>query len=101
MRIARVIGKITLNQQLAEIQPGSYLVVCPLDRGALMGRTPASPPETLVLYDSLAARDGDRVGMVEGREASAPFYPAKVPYDAYNACILDEIDFQPVLKPGG
>ncbi len=98
MRISRVIGKVTLNQQMPEIQPGNYLIVRPYDRGALVGRNQGSPEETLVVYDCLAAREGDLVGMTEGREASAPFYPAKVPYDAYNACILDAIDFRPVLE---
>ena len=98
MRISRVIGKVTLNRRMPEIQPGSYLIVRPYDRGALVGRNQGSTEETLVLYDCLAAREGDLVGMVEGREASAPFYPTKVPYDAYNACILDSIDFRPVLE---
>jgi microcompartment protein CcmK/EutM len=98
MRISRVIGKVTLNRRMPEIRPGSYLIVRPYDRGALAGRNEGSTEETPVLYDCLAARDGDLVGMVEGREATAPFYPAKVPYDCYNACILDEIDFRPVLE---
>lgn len=98
MRISRVFGKITLNRRMAELPPGNYLLVRPYDRGALLGQNQGSADETLVLYDCLAARDGDLVGMVEGREATAPFHPAKVPFDCYNACILDSIDFQPVLK---
>jgi hypothetical protein len=50
-----------------------------------------------VLWDCLAAREGDLVGLVEGREAAVPFWPRKVPYDSYNACILDTVDFEPVL----
>ena len=101
MRISRVIGKITLNRRMAELQPGNYLLVRPLDRGGLAGRNQGSTEETPVLYDCLAAREGDLIGMVDGREASAPFHPAKVPYDAYNACILEAIDFQPVLALPG
>jgi microcompartment protein CcmK/EutM len=96
VRIARVIGKLTLNQQLPDLRPGSYLVVRTCNRGTLAGRNEGND-ETLVLYDSLGAREGDLVGLVEGREATAPFYPEKVPYDCYNACILDSVNFRPVL----
>ena len=98
MRIARVIGKVTLNKKMAEILPGSYLLVRPFNRGTLAGANKGSEDETVVLFDPLAAREGDLVGLVEGREASVPFHPAKVPFDAYNACILDDLDFQPVLE---
>lgn len=116
MRIAKVIGKITLNSRLKELVPGRYLIVKPLSRQALAavsstgaspvsarvaGVSPASiiPPggETLVLWDDLGAREGDLVGLVEGREATAPFQPKRVPYDCYNAAILDNVYFEPVL----
>jgi hypothetical protein len=84
---------------MAELLPGTYLIVRPYDRGALAGKNPGSMEESVIVYDTLAAREGDLVGMVEGREATMPFRPARVPYDAYNACILDAIDFQPVLGP--
>jgi ethanolamine utilization protein EutN len=101
MRIARVIGKVTLNRKMVEVLPGNYLIVRPFNRGTLSGANAGSSDETLVLYDPLAAREGHLVGLVEGREASVPFHPDKVPYDAYNACILDTIDFQPVLDSPG
>jgi microcompartment protein CcmK/EutM len=100
MRISRVIGKVTLNQQLPELQPGSYLIVRPYNRGSLAGRNDGND-ETLVLYDCLAAREGDLVGLVEGREATVPFWPQKVPYDCYNACILEQVNFQPILEVPG
>lgn len=96
MRIARVIGKVVLNRQMSELVPGSYLIVRPLNREALAGG-PGSIDETIVLWDCLAARGGDLVGLVEGREAAVPFGRTKVPYDSYNACILDTVDFNPVL----
>jgi len=97
MRIARVIGRVTLNSQLPELRPGSYLIVRPCNRSALAGKSDGNE-ESEVLYDCLAAGNGDLVGLVEGREATAPFYPDKVPYSAYNACILDTVDFHPVLE---
>lgn len=97
MRIARVIGKVVLNKKLQEVLPASYLVVRPLNRGSLVGANRGSEEE-IVMYDDLGAREGDLVGLVEGREAAVPFHPVKAPYDAYNACILDAVNFQPVLK---
>ena len=109
MRIALVIGKLTMNRTLPDIVPGSYLVVRPCGRRALPVRPgepvvqpPVVPPgaaggEELVLFDNLGARAGDLTGMVEGREACQPFVPKRVPFDAYNACILDSVNFQPIL----
>ena len=97
MRVAKVIGKVTLNKHVPEIKPGSYLLVRTCNRGTLAGKNDGND-ETLVLYDPLAAREDDLVGLVEGREAAAPFHPQKVPFDSYNACILDTINFTPVLE---
>ncbi len=97
MRIARVIGKVVLNQKIPDIVPGSLLIVRTCNRGTLAGDNEGND-ETLVLYDCLAGRDGDLVGLVEGREATAPFYPRKVPYDCYNGCILDDVRFEPILE---
>ena len=97
MRIARVIGKITLNKKLAEVQPGSYLIVRTCNRGTLAGKNRGNDEE-LVMFDNLGSREGDLTGLVEGAEASVPFKPLKVPYDAYNACIIDTINFTPILK---
>lgn len=97
MRISRVIGKVTLNRQVPELKPGSYLVVRTCNRGTLAGRN-AGNEEELVTYDNLGAREGDLIGLVEGREATAPFLPEKVPYDCYNACILERVNFEPVLE---
>ena len=76
--------------------PGSYLVVRTCNRGTLAGENDGNE-ETPVIYDSLAAREGDLVGMVEGREATAPFYPEKVPFECYCAGILDTVHFDPIL----
>ncbi len=97
MRIAKVIGKVTMSQHMPQVRPGSYLIVRTFNRGTLVGKNDGNE-ETLVLYDNLGAGEGDLVGLVEGREATAPFYPDKVPYDSYNACILDSVNFQPILE---
>ncbi|MHC4562694.1 MAG: EutN/CcmL family microcompartment protein [Planctomycetota bacterium] len=97
MRIATVIGKLTLNRAMPDIVPGSFLLVRVADRGTLAGANDGKD-EMLVTYDKLGAREGDRVGISEGREATAPFLPAKVPYDCYCGCILDNIEFDPILE---
>ena len=96
MRIAKVIGKLTLNRQVPDLVAGTYLLVQTCGRKGLAGG-PLNR-ESLVVYDCLAASEGDLIGLVEGREATAPFFPKKVPYDCYNAAILDDVDFDPVLK---
>ena len=100
MRIATVIGKLTLNRAMPDIVPGSFLLVRVADRGTLAGVNDGKD-EMLVTYDRLAAREGDRVGISEGREATAPFLPAKVPYDCYCSCILDSVNFDPILEVTG
>ena len=97
MRIAKVIGKLTLNRAMPDVVPGSFLLVRVADRGTLAGNNEGKD-EMLVTYDRQAAREGDWVGISEGREATAPFMPKKVPYDCYCACILDHIDFHPILE---
>lgn len=97
MRVARVIGKVVLNQKLREVVPGTYLLVRTCNRGTLAGKN-AGNDEVLVAYDNLAAREGDLIGLVEGREGAMAFHPTKVPFDAYNACILDRVEFDPILK---
>jgi microcompartment protein CcmK/EutM len=97
MRVARVIGKVVLNRKLQEIVPGTFLLVRTCNRGTLAGKN-AGNDEVLVAYDNLAAREGDLIGLVEGREGAVAFHPARVPFDAYNACILDRVEFAPILK---
>lgn len=100
MRIARVIGTVTLNSRIAGFKPGRLLLADALDDQALDGAAqtgePAarrSPmPESLVVYDELGAGVGQLIAVSEGREASMPFHPERVPVDAYNAAILDEVE---------
>jgi microcompartment protein CcmK/EutM len=96
VRIAKVIGVVTLNRKLADLPPARYLLVRTCSRATLAGLD-AGNDEALVVYDDLGSRAGDLIGLVEGREATAPFAPKRVPYDCYNAAILDEVQFNPIL----
>jgi len=44
--------------------------------------------------DELGAGVDCRIGVSEGREAAMPFHPDIIPLDAYNAAILDTLDYE-------
>jgi ethanolamine utilization protein EutN len=90
MRIANVIGTVTLSRRLADVPPGQFIVVQPLSLETLGGGA-GGGAEPLVAYDELSAGVGERVGFTEGREAAVPFEPRKVPLDAYCGAILDAV----------
>jgi ethanolamine utilization protein EutN len=91
MRIARVLGNLTLSSRLADLPPGQLLLVQPLSQEAIRGENEPQA-ETLIAYDERSASVGDRVALSEGREAAMPFHPVRVPVDAYCAAIMDEVD---------
>lgn len=96
MRIARVLGKLTLSQKDPNLVPGSLLICEAVDIDALKTPTKYVPRKTpmadsLVVFDRLGATDGDLIALSEGREAAAPFGRQKVPLDAYSAAILETI----------
>lgn len=91
MRIAQVIGTVTLNRCHPTFVGARLRLVVPLSLDDLTGKTePAAEP--LVLWDELGAGLGDRVAMSEGPEAAQPFRPEIKPVDAYNSAILDHLE---------
>ena len=50
--------------------------------------------KALIAIDALGAAEGQMVAITEGREASNPFWPDKVPVDAYCSLIVDSVDVQ-------
>jgi ethanolamine utilization protein EutN len=97
MRIARVIGTVTLNRQHPTLQGGQFKLAVPLSWQDLVGR-PGQPVEEVVLYDELGAGQGSWIAVSEGREAAMPFHPEIKPLDAYNAAILDQVCVLPPEK---
>lgn len=95
MRIAKVIGKVTLSQREVNMPAGSLLLAHVLDTGMLRDKPAtkrATPmPESLVVFDHLGAGVGQVIAVSEGAEATMPFRPRSVPLDAYCAAILDTI----------
>jgi microcompartment protein CcmK/EutM len=91
MRIAHVIGTVTLSQCHPSFRGATLKVAVPLSLDELQGKTQPQAEE-LVVYDELGAGIDDRIMLSEGGEAAQPFYPNLKPVDAYNAGILDSVD---------
>ena len=91
MRIADVIGTVTLNRRHPSLTGGRLKLVVPLGLADLVGQR-GEPAEEIVVYDELGAGVGSRIAVSEGREAAMPFYPDVKPIDAYNAAILDHVN---------
>ena len=87
MRIAQVIGTVTLNKAVAEFKGARLKLAVPLS----LQSSDEPQAEPLVVYDEFGAGEGDRIMLSEGGEAAQPFHPDMVPVDAYNSGILDEI----------
>jgi ethanolamine utilization protein EutN len=90
MRIALVIGTVTLSQWHPSLAGAAWRLCAPLDREALQSLRPGGE-EPFVTLDELGAGVGSLIAVSEGAEASAPFHPEVKPIDAYNAAILDTI----------
>jgi ethanolamine utilization protein EutN len=76
MRIAEVIGTVTLSRMHPSVSGFRWLLGVPLGLKALQQDGPADG-EDLVIYDDLGAGSGCRIGFSEGGEAAAPFHPEK------------------------
>jgi ethanolamine utilization protein EutN len=97
MRIAKVIGTVTLSRWHPSLDGARWILGVPFSLAAL--RTSAeSDGEDLVIYDQLAAGNGQQIGISEGVEAAAPFYPERKPVDAYCAAILDHVVVQQTVE---
>jgi ethanolamine utilization protein EutN len=92
MRIAKILGTVTLSRALPEFAGASLRLAVPMSLANLTGDEPPSAEE-LVMWDEFGSGVGDLVALSEGGEAAQPFRPKDKPVDAYNAAILDRIDF--------
>ena len=93
MRIAEVIGTVTLSRCHPAVQGYRWIISVPFSLKALKNQT-APDGEDIVVLDELGAGQGQKIGVSEGVEASMPFHPHKKPLDAYCACILDSVTVQ-------
>lgn len=91
MRIAEVIGTVTLSRCHPTIEGFRWIIGVPFSLKAL--KAGAAPDgEDFVILDELGAGFGQKIGVSEGVEAMMPFHPNRKPIDAYDACILDTIN---------
>ncbi len=96
MRIAEIIGTVTLSHYLPEFEGATLRLACPLGLSELglnelEGEGASVNTEPLVVYDLLGANINTRIALSEGGEAAQPFRPELKPVDAYNAAIIDQI----------
>lgn len=96
MRIAKVIGTVTLNRSHPGFRGANLKLVVPLQSRDLVGGAEPSD-EPLVVWDELGAGLGNFIALSEGPEAAQPFLPEVKAVDAYNAAILDQIEVDPSL----
>ncbi|MHB8901678.1 MAG: EutN/CcmL family microcompartment protein [Thermoguttaceae bacterium] len=94
MRIAEVIGTVTLSRVHPSLTGARLKLVVPLSLADLAAGGDRSA-EQFAVFDDLGAGIGSLVAVSEGREAAMPFHPDVKPIDAYNAAILDRVDIDP------
>lgn len=90
MRIAEVVGRVTLSRFHPALRGGRFLISLPMPAEALLEGSP-NRGEEVVVYDNLGAGPGSLIGLSEGREAANPFGKTKTPVDAYCACLIDRL----------
>ena len=95
MRIAEVIGRVTLSRRHPNLKAARFIIALPMPLEALAAGS-ARRGEEVIAYDDLGAGPGALIGLSEGREAANPFGKTKVPIDAYCACLLDRVDVSEV-----
>lgn len=93
MRIAQVIGTVTLNRAHPSFRGGQFRLVAPQSLSDLTGATEDGLAE-IVVYDELGAGPETLIAMSEGREAAQPFGKEVKPVDAYDAAILDHLHLE-------
>ena len=95
MRIAEVIGKVTLSRCHPSLRAARWVIGVPLSHAGLEG-DPVGRGEPFVIYDEFGPSPGSKIVVSEGAEATNPFYPDTKPIDAYCAALLDEISLEPL-----
>lgn len=91
MRIAEVVGTVTLSRSHPSFSGACLKLAVPLSLANLRGEAPPAADE-LVVWDQLGAGIGSRIALSEGAEAAQPFRPDVKPVDCYNAALLDSIN---------
>ena len=91
MRIAKVVGTVTLNRCHPSFNGARLRLVVPLSLAELKGEV-APQADEMVVWDENGAGIGSLIAVSEGAEATQPFRPDLKPVDAYAAAIIDAVD---------
>ena len=91
MRIAKVVGTVTLNRWHPSFEGARLRLTVPLSLAELKGERQPQADE-MVVWDDNGAGLGSLVAVSEGAEATQPFRPDLKPVDAYASAILDEVN---------
>lgn len=91
MRIAEVIGGVTLSRCHPSLAGSRWRLVVPYSQDNLRGDM-TKRAEPIVAIDSVSSGVGNLVALTESGEAAAPFYPDKKPVSANIVAILDNIE---------
>ena len=92
MRVAKIIGTITLSRAHESLIGSRWRLVVPLTAEQI--EHGPGDREALVAFDEQSSGLGQLVAISEGAEAAAPFHPQQKPIDAYIAAQLDDIEIQ-------
>ena len=76
MRIAEVIGTVTLSRCHPSVTGYRWIIGVPFSSKALLAGT-APDGEALVIFDDLGAGNGQKIAFSEGGEAAVPFHAGK------------------------
>ena len=90
MRIARVIGSVTLSKCHPSMDGYRLRCVEAADTPEQIGQDTFGT-ETQVAWDLMNAGEGQLVALAEGPESAAPFRPEVKPLDASIVALLDDI----------
>jgi microcompartment protein CcmK/EutM len=93
MRIAKVIGTVTLNRCHPSFIGARLRLVVPLSLAELKGEQ-LPQAEEMVVWDENGAGLGSLIAVSEGAEATQPFRPEMKAVDAYASAILDEVNVE-------
>jgi microcompartment protein CcmK/EutM len=98
MKIARVIGTVTLSRMHPSMQGYKLRCVEVVESAdqIQVNQDDAKPigGDTIVAWDLVGSGQGDWVALAEGPESAAPFRPDVKPTDASIVAILDHCEVQ-------
>ncbi len=92
MRLGIVRGHVVLSLAEESFAGKMLAVVEPVTMENLRARNGLGGGKALIAIDELGAANGQMVAFTEGSEAANPFWPDRVPVDAYCAMIVDSFD---------